>query len=397
MQPTLAANHAPFHRTLLTALATLVSMGAQTTAQAASGTLEPAGTPAESYYYGGASVGQSRSHLHTPGMAAQLLGGSAVTTTIQQDKQDTAYKVFGGYQFNRYVGAELGFFDLGQYKFTAQTLPPGSLSGAIKVRGFNLDVVGTWPMTDAFSLIGRVGAQSAKTSGTFSTTGAAISNERSVHKHQVDIKAGVGLQYELTPAVFLRTELEHFRVNDGLGQRNGVNVLTVGVVFPFGRAETRPTRVVIKPDAPIVQRDEPEPPPMAVVPPVLQKQRVSLSAESLFQFDRSQVQPTGQAALGKLVADLAGVQYQRITVEGHTDRLGSSNYNSALSQRRADAVKAYLVEQQGMDAAKVAAVSKGESEPVTKAEDCSNRLHRTALIACLSPDRRVDIEVLGNR
>lgn len=395
MQPIHILRQAPFHRLFLAALTALTC---QATAQAASTDTEPAGTPADSYYYGGASVGQSRSHLHTPGMAAQLLGGSAVTTDIQQDKQDTAYKVFGGYQFNRYVGAELGYFDLGKYKFTAQTLPPGSLSGVTKVRGFNLDVVGTWPMTDALSLIGRVGAQTAKTSGTFTTTGAAISNQSSVHKHQVDVKAGVGLQYELSPAMFLRTELEHLRVSDGLGQRNGVNMFTVGVVFPFGRAETRPAKVAMKPEAPapMVQRDEPAPPPMAVVPPP-QKQRVSLSAESLFQFDQSQVQPAGQAALGKFVADLSGTQYQTITVEGHTDRLGSTDYNSALSQRRADAVKAYLVQQQGIDTTKVTAVSKGESEPVTKATDCGNRLHRAALIACLSPDRRVDIEVVGNR
>jgi OOP family OmpA-OmpF porin len=354
----------------------------------------------ESYFYGGASVGQSRSHLHTPGMTAQLLGTSATATTIEQDKEDTAYKVFGGYQFNRYVGVELGFFDLGKYKFTAQTVPTGTLNGEVKIRGFNLDVVGTWPMTDAFSLLGRVGAQSAKTSETFSTTGAAVSSAAQLHKHQVDVKAGVGVQYALTPSALLRAEIEHFRVSDGLGQRNGVNALTVGVVFPFGRAESRPARVVAAPEAPrpMVKRDEPEPPIMAAATPAPPpKQRVSMSAESLFAFDKSMVQPAGQAALGKFATDLAGTQYQTITVEGYTDRLGSTDYNSALSQRRADAVKAYLVEQQGIDAAKVSSVGKSEADPVTKPGDCNQRMKRAALIACLSPDRRVEIEVTGNR
>jgi OmpA-OmpF porin, OOP family len=173
----------------------------------------------------------------------------------------------------------------------------------------------------------------------------------------------------------------------------------VGVVFPFGRAETRPARVVVTPDAPppVAKRDEPEPPIMAAVQIAPPKQRVSLSAESLFAFDQSQVQPTGQAALGKFATDLVGTQYQTISVEGYTDRLGSNDYNSALSQRRADAVKAYLVEQQGIDATKVSSVGKSESDPVTKPDDCAKNLKRAALIACLSPDRRVEIEVTGNR
>jgi OOP family OmpA-OmpF porin len=359
------------HRTHRLALACLAALSAHGVMAA------PYAEPAqldESYYYGGASVGQSRSHLHTPGMTAQLLGNSATATTIEQDKQDTTYKVFGGYQFNRYVAAEIGFFDLGKYKFTAQTVPPGTLSGEVKIRGFNLDVVGTWPMTDAFALLGRVGAQSAKTSETFSTTGAAISSANQLHKHQVDVKAGVGVQYALAPSALLRAEIEHYRVSDGLGQRNGVNALTIGVVFPFGRAETRPARVVVTPDAPrpVAKRDEPEPPIMAAAPVIPPKQRVSLS-------------------------DLAGAQYDTITVEGHTDRLGSSGYNDALSQRRADAVKAYLVDQQGIEATKVSSVGKSESDPVTKPGDCAKNLKRPALIACLSPDRRVEIEVSGRR
>jgi OOP family OmpA-OmpF porin len=384
------------HRTHRLALACLAALSAHGVMAA------PYAEPAqldESYYYGGASVGQSRSHLHTPGMTAQLLGNSATATTIEQDKQDTTYKVFGGYQFNRYVAAEIGFFDLGKYKFTAQTVPPGTLSGEVKIRGFNLDVVGTWPMTDACALLGRVGAQSAKTSETFSTTGAAISSANQLHKHQVDVKAGVGVQYALAPSALLRAEIEHYRVSDGLGQRNGVNALTIGVVFPFGRAETRPARVVVTPDAPrpVAKRDEPEPPIMAAAPVIPPKQRVSLSAESLFAFDKSQVQPAGQATLGKFATDLAGAQYDTITVEGHTDRLGSSGYNDALSQRRADAVKAYLVDQQGIEATKVSSVGKSESDPVTKPGDCTKNLKRPALIACLSPDRRVEIEVSGRR
>ncbi len=86
-----------------------------------------------------------------------------------------------------------------------------------------------------------------------------------------------------------------------------------------------------------------------------------------------------------------------VTVEGHTDRLGSQTYNQALSMRRAQAVKDYLVVSGGLDAAKISAVGKSESAPVTNPEDCKGSNPSARLIACLQPDRRVEVEVSGTR
>jgi OOP family OmpA-OmpF porin len=86
-----------------------------------------------------------------------------------------------------------------------------------------------------------------------------------------------------------------------------------------------------------------------------------------------------------------------ITVEGHTDRLGTSAYNQKLSQQRADSVKAYLVVSDKLDASKINTVAKGESMPVTKADDCKGNKASPKLIACLQADRRVEIEVSGTR
>ena len=147
----------------------------------------------------------------------------------------------------------------------------------------------------------------------------------------------------------------------------------------------------------------PAPPPVIVVmpapvaPPPPVRTRVSLSAESLFGFDNSALRPEGRAALDTFVKDLAGSQYDTINVEGHTDRLGASAYNQTLSMQRADMVKGYLVASSRIEGAKVSAQGKGEMEPVTKAEDCKGNAPTPKLIACLQPDRRVDIEVVGTR
>jgi OOP family OmpA-OmpF porin len=79
-------------------------------------------------------------------------------------------------------------------------------------------------------------------------------------------------------------------------------------------------------------------------------------------------------------------------VTGYTDRIGSDAYNQRLSEQRADAVKAYLVQTGGIDATKILADGKGKANPVTKPGECGEK-RSPATVACLQPDRRVEIEV----
>jgi OOP family OmpA-OmpF porin len=124
---------------------------------------------------------------------------------------------------------------------------------------------------------------------------------------------------------------------------------------------------------------------------------VAFSADTLFTFDKSAVKAEGKQELDKFAQELSGAQYDVITVDGHTDRLGTAAYNQKLSTTRADAVKTYPVESGGIPASKIAANGKGESQPVTKPEDCKGKVANAKLIACLQPDRRVDVEVQGTR
>ena len=77
----------------------------------------------------------------------------------------------------------------------------------------------------------------------------------------------------------------------------------------------------------------------------------------------------------------------QIVIVGHTDRLGSDEYNQKLSERRADAVKSYIASK-GVEAGRLQVVGKGESEPVVQCTETK----KAALIECLKPNRRVEID-----
>jgi len=366
----------------------------------------PAAAQEGGYYYGGLSLGKSQAKIDEERINARLLASGLTTTGMSKDERDTAFKLFGGYQFNRNFAVEAGYFNLGKFGFTSTTTPAGTLNGQIKLQGFNLDLVGTLPLTENLSAIGRVGAQRASARDSFSGTGAVTVLNANPHKSEVNYKFGAGLQYAFSPSLLMRAEAERYRINDAVGNHGGVNLFSVSLVIPFGRAPA----VVARAPAPVYVAPEPAPAPAPVVvvaapvaPPVApvvappERKRVSFSADSLFSFDKSDIRAEGKAELDGFAKQLQGTRFDVVTVEGHTDRLGSTAYNQRLSEQRANSVKTYLVTSGGVDATKVSAVGKGESTAVTKPEDCKGTKPTPKLIACLQPDRRVDVEVVGTR
>lgn len=135
------------------------------------------------------------------------------------------------------------------------------------------------------------------------------------------------------------------------------------------------------------------PAPAPVPKPAAQK--VTLSADALFDFDKAILRSEGKGKLDKLVEDMKGINLEVIIATGHADRFGTDAYNQKLSEKRAAAVKTYLVGK-GVDANRVFAEGKGETQPVTKPGDCKGPKSKK-VIACLQPDRRVDIEIIGTK
>jgi OmpA-OmpF porin, OOP family len=137
------------------------------------------------------------------------------------------------------------------------------------------------------------------------------------------------------------------------------------------------------------------PPPMpAPVKPLPKK--ISFSADALFAFDKAILKPEGKVMLDDLVRQLNdATTYDKIILTGHTDRFGSNAYNQKLSERRANAVKGYLVSK-GIAESRIEASGLGETHPETKPGDCPGA-QNAKVIACLQPDRRVDVEMTGTK
>lgn len=149
----------------------------------------------------------------------------------------------------------------------------------------------------------------------------------------------------------------------------------------------------------VEQPAEPTPvakPPRGPQPPAI---RATLQTDAYFDFDKAILKPEGQAKLDEFVVKMNEyTQVDVLLVTGHTDRIGTEAYNMRLSQRRADAVKAYLVSK-GVASQRIETDAKGESQPVVECAHVKGRenRHNKALIDCLAPNRRVDVEAKVQR
>jgi OOP family OmpA-OmpF porin len=123
-----------------------------------------------------------------------------------------------------------------------------------------------------------------------------------------------------------------------------------------------------------------------------------LSATLLFGFDRAELGAEEAAKLDRVVETLKAKGLRHVEAVGHADRIGPAAYNLRLSERRAEAVKAYLVGRQGLDPAAVRTSAKGETEPASgdACIDMGPQSRRNAaLVECLQPDRRVELTARG--
>lgn len=361
-------------------------------------TLSPSAFADDAGWYTGFNAGQSRAKIDDTRIADGLLNDGFTTTSISNDDRHFGFKAFGGYEFNRYFALEGGYFNLGKFGFTADTSPAGSLRGDIKLQGANFDAVGSVPLSDKFSLFARAGLNYADAKDSFAGTGSVAVIDRSPRKWAANYKFGFGAEYDFTRFIGMRIEAERYRIDDAVGNKGDVDLYSAGLVFKFGRAEqppAAPAPVVAPVAEPSPPPPPPTPPPPAPPPPI--RQRVSFSADSLFDFAKDTVKPAGKQALDNFAAKLKNARFEVITVTGYSDRIGSHEYNMRLSTRRAEAVKSYLVETLGIPADKVTAQGADGSDPVTKPDECPGGKRTPKLIACLQPDRRVDVEVVGSQ
>ena len=153
---------------------------------------------------------------------------------------------------------------------------------------------------------------------------------------------------------------------------------------------------------PVVAVVEPAPEvkPAPVVPaPTKTTKKFELKSDALFAFNKSELKPAGKDALDALQAEVQAMNPTdgSAAVVGFTDRIGSEKYNQALSERRANTVRNYLISK-GAPSDKITAEGRGTAEPVT-GDTCKagkGKKARAELIACLAPDRRVEVSISGS-
>jgi OmpA-OmpF porin, OOP family len=218
-------------------------------------------------WYGGASVGRSRATMGDERVTRGLLSNGLATSSIADRDRSHGFKIFGGYQINPNFSVEGGYFDLGTFGYTATTNltgAAGTLNGDTKVKGLNLDMVGLVPLTGKFSVFGRAGLNYAQAKDSVSSTGAVQVSNPNPSKSGANYKVGLGVQYAITDALAVRAEAERYRVNDAVGNKGHIDMLSVGLIYRFGaKAQSPAARAAAPALAPVpeIAAATPTPPP----------------------------------------------------------------------------------------------------------------------------------------
>ena len=354
-----------------TAIALVVAgLAAASVAQAA---------PQENTFYAGAKVGQASFH---DGIKDNL--GS-------YHRNSVTYGVFGGYQIlnrdNLGLAVELGYDDFGRVKGRSlgQTYFKHTNHGAhLSFKGsYNLG--GLTSALDGLDVYGRAGVALVRSDYKFYdvTNGGARIHDAGRHSLRTSGMFAAGVEYALPslPELALRLEYQWLtRVgklrtqetnNSSVDYNPWIGSINAGLSYRFGQGA-----------APVV------------APEVVSK-TFNLSSDVTFAFGKANLKPQAKATLDGIYGEIAQVNNANVAVAGYTDRIGKDAPNLKLSQRRADSVANYLVAK-GVPAQNISAVGHGKANPVT-GSTCDAVKGRKALIACLAPDRRVEIAVNGTK
>ena len=117
------------------------------------------------------------------------------------------------------------------------------------------------------------------------------------------------------------------------------------------------------------------------------QKKITLQADTLFDFDKSTLKSEGIATLNKVAQDITKMKLEVVIIVGYTDGIGTDAYNIALGQRRANAVKSFLTNAGGVEATRVYTESKGKADPVASNATAEGR----------AKNRRAVIEVVGTQ
>ncbi|MGF7454341.1 porin OmpA [Pasteurella bettyae] len=335
----------------------IASLAATTVAQAA---------PQENTFYAGAKAGWASYH--------DGIKYTADEEGLGFNRNSVTYGVFGGYQIlnrdNLGLAVELGYDDFGRVKYKEE----GNTVAKQTAHGAHLSLKGSYEVLPGLDAYARVGAALVRTDvKTYN-----LNSERA-HDLKVSPVFAAGLEYAILPELAARIEYQwvnrvgKFEDADGdrIDYQPSIGAVTAGLSYRFGQGA-----------APVV------------APEVVNK-IFTLNSDVTFAFGKATLKPEASTSLDNIYGEISKVNNPSVAVAGYADRIGKDAANLKLSQRRAETVANYLVSK-GVAQNAISATGYGEANPVT-GNTCDAVKGKKALIACLAPDRRVEVSVQGNK
>ncbi|WP_048951987.1 porin OmpA [Haemophilus influenzae] len=350
-----------------TAIALVVAgLAAASVAQAA---------PQENTFYAGVKAGQASFHDGVRALARENNDG--------YHRNSFTYGVFGGYQIlnrdNLGLAVELGYDDFGRVKFK----DAGKVSVKHTNHGTHLSFKGSYEVLNGLDVYGKAGVALVRSDYKFYEV-ANGTRERKKGRHTARASGlfAVGAEYAVLPELAVRLEYQWLtrvgkyrpqdKPNTAINYNPWIGSINAGISYRFGQGAA----------------------PVVAAPEVVSK-TFSLNSDVTFAFGKANLKPQAQATLDSIYGEMSQVKSAKVAVAGYTDRIGSDAFNVKLSQERADSVANYFVAK-GVAADAISATGYGKANPVTGAT-CDQVKGRKALIACLAPDRRVEIAVNGTK
>ena len=349
-----------------TAIALVVAgLAAASVAQAA---------PQENTFYAGVKAGQASFHDGVRAIARE--GG------FGYHRNSFTYGVFGGYQIlnrdNLGLAVELGYDDFGRVKFK----DAGKVSLKHTNHGTHLSLKGSYEVLNGLDVYGKAGVALVRSDYKSYDQNGVREHENGHHSLRTSGLFAVGAEYAVLPELAVRLEYQWLtrvgklrtedKPNSAIDYNPWIGSINAGISYRFGQGAA----------------------PVVAAPEVVSK-TFNLNSDVTFAFGKANLKPQAQATLDGIYGEIAQINSAKVAVAGYTDRIGSDAGNLKLSQRRADTVANYLV-QKGVATNAISATGYGKANPVTGAT-CDQVKGRKALIACLAPDRRVEIAVNGTK
>ena len=350
-----------------TAIALVVAgLAAASVAQAA---------PQENTFYAGVKAGQASFH--------DGIRSNAQDSEVGYHRNSFTYGVFGGYQIlnrdNLGLAVELGYDDFGR----AKARQAGKTVAKHTNHGTHLSLKGSYEVLNGLDVYGKAGVALVRSDYKFyDAANGARNHEAGRHSLRTSGLFAVGAEYAVLPELAVRLEYQwltrvgKYRTqetnNSSVDYNPWIGSINAGISYRFGQGAA----------------------PVVAAPEVVSK-TFNLNSDVTFAFGKANLKPQAQAALDGIYGEIAQVNSAKVAVAGYTDRIGSDAFNVKLSQQRAETVANYFVAK-GVSADAISATGYGKANPVTGAT-CDQVKGRKALIACLAPDRRVEIAVNGTK